>query len=69
VYGHCKASVVGFGFTAYGILVIVHVVPRFFMEGRTAPGFPFLASLIPEKPTDAVLSQSIVRPETAKYFG
>ena len=40
------ASVVGFGFTVFGVLVFAYVVTRFLMEGRTVPGFPFLASLI-----------------------
>jgi glycosyltransferase involved in cell wall biosynthesis len=40
------ASVVGFAFTVFGILVFAYVVARFLIEGRTVPGFPFLASLI-----------------------
>ena len=40
------ASVIGFGFTVFGILVFVYVVTRFLVQGRTVPGFPFLASLI-----------------------
>ena len=40
------ASVIGFGFTVFGILVFVYVLTRFLVEGRTVPGFPFLASLI-----------------------
>ena len=40
------ASVVGFGFTIFGVLVFAYVVTRFLVEGRTVPGFPFLASLI-----------------------
>ena len=40
------ASVIGFGFTVFGILVFVYVLMRFLVEGRTVPGFPFLASLI-----------------------
>jgi glycosyltransferase involved in cell wall biosynthesis len=40
------ASFVGFGFTIFGILVFGYVVARFLLEGRTVPGFPFLASLI-----------------------
>jgi glycosyltransferase involved in cell wall biosynthesis len=40
------ASVVGFGFTVFGVLVFAYVVTRFLIEGRTVPGFPFLASLI-----------------------
>ncbi|MBV9298124.1 MAG: glycosyltransferase family 2 protein [Verrucomicrobia bacterium] len=40
------ASVVGFGFTVFGVLVFAYVVTRFLTEGRSVPGFPFLASLI-----------------------
>ena len=40
------ASAIGFGFTVFGILVFVYVVARFLVEGRSVPGFPFLASLI-----------------------
>jgi glycosyltransferase involved in cell wall biosynthesis len=40
------ASAIGFGFTVFGILVFIYVIARFFLEGRSVPGFPFLASLI-----------------------
>ena len=40
------ASVVGFGFTLFGLLVLAYVVGRFLLEGGTVPGFPFLASVI-----------------------
>ena len=40
------ASVVGFGFTIFGVLVFAYVVIRFLVEGRSVPGFPFLASII-----------------------
>lgn len=40
------ASVVGFGFTVFGVLVFAYVVTRFLLEGHSVPGFPFLASLI-----------------------
>jgi hypothetical protein len=40
------ASIVGFGFTIFGILVFAYVVICFFVEGRSVPGFPFLASII-----------------------
>jgi glycosyltransferase involved in cell wall biosynthesis len=39
-------SVVGFGFTIFGVLVFAYVVIRFLVEGRSVPGFPFLASII-----------------------
>jgi undecaprenyl-phosphate 4-deoxy-4-formamido-L-arabinose transferase len=40
------ASVVGFGFTIFGVLVFAYVVTRFLLEGRSVPGFPFLASIV-----------------------
>lgn len=40
------ASWMGFGFTIFGIIVMVYVVGRFFLEGSVVPGFPFLASII-----------------------
>jgi len=40
------ASLVGFGFTLFGGGVLAYVLGRFFMEGGSVPGFPFLASII-----------------------
>lgn len=40
------ASVVGFLFTLFGLGVLVYVVGRYFIEGTSMPGFPFLASII-----------------------
>jgi glycosyltransferase involved in cell wall biosynthesis len=40
------ASVLGFAFTAFGAVVLVYVLVRFFLEGGSVPGFPFLASII-----------------------
>lgn len=40
------ASVVGFGFTLFGIGVLVYVVGRYLVQGGGVPGFPFLASVI-----------------------
>jgi undecaprenyl-phosphate 4-deoxy-4-formamido-L-arabinose transferase len=40
------ASVVGFGFTLFGMAVLIYVIGRFFLEGGSVPGFPFLASII-----------------------
>jgi undecaprenyl-phosphate 4-deoxy-4-formamido-L-arabinose transferase len=39
------ASLVGFGFTLFGLGVLVYVVGRFLIQGGSAPGFPFLASI------------------------
>jgi undecaprenyl-phosphate 4-deoxy-4-formamido-L-arabinose transferase len=40
------ASLVGVAFTLVGIAVLVLVLVRYFAEGDSVPGFPFLASLI-----------------------
>jgi glycosyltransferase involved in cell wall biosynthesis len=40
------ASMIGFLFTIFGIIVFAVVVVRFFVGGSAVPGFPFLASII-----------------------
>jgi glycosyltransferase involved in cell wall biosynthesis len=40
------ASLVGFGFTLFGMLVLVYVVGRALLFGIVVPGFAFLASII-----------------------
>lgn len=40
------ASVLGLLFGALGVLILLYVVVRFFIEGSSVPGFPFLASII-----------------------
>jgi glycosyltransferase involved in cell wall biosynthesis len=40
------ASVIGFGFTLFGIAVLIYVVGRYLIQGGSVPGFPFLASII-----------------------
>jgi hypothetical protein len=40
------ASFVGFAFTLFGMAVLAYVVGRYFLEGSTVAGFPFLASAI-----------------------
>jgi glycosyltransferase involved in cell wall biosynthesis len=40
------ASIVGIVFTLFGVLVLVYVVGRFMIEGRSVPGFAFLASIV-----------------------
>ncbi len=39
------ASYSGFGFTLFGLLILIYVLIRYFTEG-SIPGFPFLASVI-----------------------
>jgi undecaprenyl-phosphate 4-deoxy-4-formamido-L-arabinose transferase len=40
------ASMVGFGFTLFGIGVLSYVLLRYLFQGSPVPGFPFLASII-----------------------
>jgi glycosyltransferase involved in cell wall biosynthesis len=40
------ASLIGFGFTLFGFAVLVYVIGRYFIEGDSVAGFPFLASVI-----------------------
>ena len=40
------ASLVGFAFTLLGLLVLLFVVGRYFIQGGSVPGFPFLASIV-----------------------
>ncbi len=40
------ASLTGFGFTLFGFAVLVFVVGRYFLQGGSVAGFPFLASVI-----------------------
>ena len=40
------ASVVGFGLTIFGVLILVYVIGRYMIQGGAPSGFPFLASII-----------------------
>jgi undecaprenyl-phosphate 4-deoxy-4-formamido-L-arabinose transferase len=40
------ASLVGFVFTLFGLLVLIYVLVRYFSHGDPVPGFPFLASIV-----------------------
>jgi undecaprenyl-phosphate 4-deoxy-4-formamido-L-arabinose transferase len=40
------ASLIGFAFTLFGLLVLAYVVGLYFVYGNPVPGFPFLASVI-----------------------
>lgn len=40
------ASLMGFGFALFGVLVLVYVIGRYLIQGGSVPGFPFLASTI-----------------------
>jgi len=40
------ASLVGFGFTLFGLATLAYVLGRYVLSGTTVPGFPFLASII-----------------------
>jgi undecaprenyl-phosphate 4-deoxy-4-formamido-L-arabinose transferase len=40
------ASLVGFGFTLFGVGVLLYVLIRYLIQGSTVAGFPFLASVV-----------------------
>lgn len=40
------ATIVGFGFTLFGVLVLVVVLGRYLLHGVDVPGFTFLASIV-----------------------
>lgn len=40
------ASMIGFLFTLFGVLILIYVIGRYFLEGGVVPGFAFLASII-----------------------
>src|SRR5262245_30005010 len=40
------ASLIGFGFTLFGLVVLAYVVGRYLLQGGGVPGFPFLASIV-----------------------
>lgn len=40
------ASVIGFGFTLFGMGVLAYVVSKYLLTGSSVAGFPFLASII-----------------------
>jgi glycosyltransferase involved in cell wall biosynthesis len=40
------ASLMGFAFAVFGLLVLLYVIVRFILAGGSVPGFPFLASII-----------------------
>ena len=40
------ASLVGFGFTLFGVAVLMFVLLRYLFSGSAVQGFPFLASVI-----------------------
>jgi glycosyltransferase involved in cell wall biosynthesis len=40
------ASLMGFGFAVFGVLVLFYVIGRYIINGGSVPGFPFLASTI-----------------------
>lgn len=40
------ASIMGFVFSLFGFFILGYVVLRYFLDGSSVPGFPFLASII-----------------------
>lgn len=40
------ASLMGFAFAFFGLLILIYVIGRYVIQGGSVPGFPFLASII-----------------------
>jgi undecaprenyl-phosphate 4-deoxy-4-formamido-L-arabinose transferase len=40
------ASMIGFAFTGFGVVVLVYVLVQYVIHGGSVPGFPFLASIV-----------------------
>ncbi len=40
------ASMAGFGFMLFGLLILAYVIGRFVLQGAVVPGFAFLASIV-----------------------
>jgi glycosyltransferase involved in cell wall biosynthesis len=40
------ASVLGFGLSAFGVVLLVYIIVRYVVQGVTVPGFTFLATVI-----------------------
>ena len=40
------ASLIGFVFALFGLIVLIYVLGRYLIQGGSVPGFPFLASVI-----------------------
>ena len=40
------ASVIGFGLTAFGLVLLIYVIVRYIVQGVSVPGFAFLACVI-----------------------
>ena len=40
------ASMAGFGFALFGMLVLFYVIGRYLIQKGSVPGFPFLASIV-----------------------
>jgi len=40
------ASLMGFLFAIFGFVVLLYVIGRYFIQGGSVPGFPFLASIV-----------------------
>jgi undecaprenyl-phosphate 4-deoxy-4-formamido-L-arabinose transferase len=40
------ASIIGFSFTLFGLVILIYVLGRYLIQGDSVPGFPFLGSII-----------------------
>lgn len=63
------ASIVGFAFTLFGFAVLAWVLGRYFIQGTSVPGFPFLASLIAIFSGAQMFTLGIIGEYLARMFG
>ena len=62
------ASFIGFTFTIFGFGVFIYVVGRYFIQGTSVPGFPFLGSIIAIFSGAQLFSLGIIGEYLARMF-
>jgi undecaprenyl-phosphate 4-deoxy-4-formamido-L-arabinose transferase len=63
------ASVIGFVFTLFGFGVLAWVLGRYFIQGDSVPGFPFLASVIAIFSGAQMFTLGIIGEYLARMYG
>jgi glycosyltransferase involved in cell wall biosynthesis len=62
------ATILGFAATVFSLLLLVYVIGRYLVEGGSAPGFPFLASIISLFAGLQLFSMGIIGEYLARLF-
>ena len=63
------ASLIGFVFTVFGILILAYVLTRYIIQGGSVPGFPFLVSIIVVFSGAQLLALGIIGEYLARMHG